>query len=434
MNKQTMAFLLFAWLAGASHLSAQQEILSLSLHEAQQYALEYNRLVKNAGLSVNAAQEDLWDAISMGLPQVNASLDYSNFLGASIEIAFAEGAPPTKIPFKPTSNFAVNVGQLIFSGTYIVGLQTARIYRDLAESNYEKTEMDIRQQVAGAYYTVLVAERSHEIILQNLDNIRDLQVKTRAMYAAGMAEVTDVDQIAVQVTVMENAAKTAERQIELSCNMLRLQLGVDAETGIVLSETMDGILLGIDFEGTLEEEFEINRNIDYQMMNTQQLLSDKQISMARMTCLPTVSGFYSRTGKILKPDFDMTPPNVVGLQMNIPIFSSGSRKSKLDKAKINYETTLNNKEFLTDQLLIQEKQLRFNLSSGMEQYESRKKNLEVARRVFDNINLKYQQGLVSSLDLITANNNYLQAETGSINAWMELLNAQLALDKLLTEL
>jgi len=170
------------------------------------------------------------------------------------------------------------------------------------------------------------------------------------------------------------------------------------------------------------------------MMNKQQLLSKKQVDLERMNYLPTLSGFYSRTEKILKPDFDMTPPNIVGLQMNIPIFSSGSRKAKVEQARINYETTLNNKALLIDQLLIQEKQSRFNLRSGLEQYQSQKDNVEVSRRVYDNINLKYQQGMVSSLDLTTANNNYLQAESSYINALVQLLNAQLELNKLLNNL
>ncbi|MBL7112084.1 MAG: TolC family protein [Bacteroidales bacterium] len=434
MSKQPLTILLFILMAGLTPVIAQQESLSLNMQDAQQYALEFNRLVKNAGLAVNAAQEEIFEAMAMGLPQVNASIDYSNFLGAEIEINFSEDAPPTRIPFNPTSNLAITVGQLIFSGNYIVGLQTARIYKDLVESSYEKTELDIKQQVANSYYTVLVAERSYEIIMQNLDNIKDVYNKTNAMYSVGIAEVTDVDQMAVQVTYLENAAKSAERQIELAYNLLRLQLGVSAETELSLTEGMDDILLRIDFNGTLAEEFDIAGNIDYQMMNTQQLLSQKQINMAKMSYLPSMSGFYSRTEKILKPDFDMTPPNIIGLQMSIPIFSSGSRKSQLDRAKINYETSLNNKELLTDQLLIQEKQLRFNLRSGLEVYESQMKNVEVSRRVYDNINLKYQQGLVSSLDLTTANNNYLQSESGYITALMQLLNAQLELDKLLNNL
>jgi len=206
------------------------------------------------------------------------------------------------------------------------------------------------------------------------------------------------------------------------------------ESKLKLTDNLDAIMLRVNFEATLTDPLDLNDNIDYQMMNKQQLLSKKQIELEKMTYLPTISGFYNRTQKILRPDFDMTPPNLIGLQMNVPIFSSGSRKSKVDQARINYETTLNNKALLTDQLLIQEKQYRYNLRSGMELYESQKKNVEVSKRVYDNINLKYQQGLVSSLDLTTANNNYLQAESGYINALVQLLNAQLELDKLLNNL
>ncbi len=416
-----------------SLLPAQEE-LSLSLMEAQEYALEYNKTLKNAGLAVNAAHEFIRESIAMGLPQVEASVDYSNFLGAEIEIKFGEDAPVTKIPFKPTSNLGITVGQLIFSGTYIVGLQTAKIYKELSETGYDKTELDIRAQVIGSYYTVLVAERTHEIIMQNLENIQDVYEKTDAMYSVGMAEVTDVDQMAVQVTSLENAAKSAERQIELAYNLLRLQLGADVGSGLTLTDNLDDIMLRIDFESTLAEPLVLNENIDYQMMNTQQQLSMKQVELEKMTYLPTISGFYSRTQKILRPDFDMTPPNMLGLQMNVPIFSSGMRKSRLDQARINYETVINSKALLTDQLLIQEKQLRFNLRTGLEQYKSQKKNVEVSRRVYDNINLKYQQGLVSSLDLTTANNNYLQAESNYINALIQLINAQLEFDKLLNNL
>jgi outer membrane protein TolC len=433
MRKKSLIVLLLIMEAGFILNSAQEE-LSLSLVEAQQYALEFNKVVRNAELAVDAAREVVRESVAMGLPQVEANVDYSNFLGAEIEIKFGEDAPVTRIPFKPTSNLALTVGQLVFSGSYIVGLQTARLYRELAESGYEKTAIDIREQVAGAYYTVLVAEESYEIIMKNLENIKDVYEKTSALYSVGMAEVTDVDQMAVQVTSLENAARSAERQIELSYNLLRLQLGVDVESRLRLTDNLDGILLQIDFEATLAEQFDLKDNIDYQMMNTRQLMSKKQVDLEKMNYLPTISGFYNRTQKILRPDFDMTPPNLVGLQMNVPIFSSGSRKARLDQARITYETIQNEMALLTDQLLIQEKQYRYNLSTGLELYKSQRENVEVSQRVYNSINLKYQQGLVSSLDLTTANNNYLQAESSYINALIQLLNAQLELDKLLNNL
>lgn len=433
MRKKSLIVLLLILEAGFTLIRAQEE-LSLSLTEAQQYALEFNKVIRNAELAVDAAKEMVNESVAMGLPQVEANVDYSNFLGAEIEIKFGEDAPVTRIPFKPTSNLGLTVGQLVFSGSYIVGLQTARLYKALAESGYEKTAIDIREQVASAYYTVLVAEESYEIIMKNLENIKDVYEKTSALYSVGMAEVTDVDQMAVQVTSLENAARSAERQIELSYNLLRLQLGVDVESRLSLTDNLDDIILRVDFEATLDEQFDLEDNIDYQMMHTRQLMSKKQIELEKMNYLPTISGFYNRTQKILRPDFDMTPPNLVGLQMNLPIFSSGSRKSRLDQARINHETIQNEMALLTDQLLIQEKQYRYNLRSGLELYRSQKENVEVSQRVYNSINLKYEQGLVSSLDLTTANNNYLQAESSYIEALIQLLNAQLELDKLLNNL
>ena len=431
--KRISIFIIFLLLiAGFNRIHARAD-LSLTLDAAQSYAIEYNRILKNAGLATDAARKMVIETLAAGLPQVDASMDYTNFLGAEIEIRFGEG-DPTIIPFKPTSNFTITVGQLLFSGSYWIGLQTARISHDLTKSNYEKSELEIREQVALLYYSVLVAERSVDIILKNLDNIKDVFNKTNAMFTVGMAEITDVDQLSVQVSLLENASKSAQRQVEMAYNLLRIQLGVNAETNITLTETLDEIITRIDLMTTLSTPLELNNNIDYQMMITQQLLSKKQIDLVKMNCLPVITGFYSNTQKVLRPDFDMTPRNLIGLQMNIPIFASGMRKAQLDRAKINYESTLNNKALLTDQLLIQEKQLRFNLTTAIEQYDLQKNNVEVSKRVYDNLNLKYQQGLVSSLDLTTANNNYLQAETNYITAMMQLLQAEMALNKLLNTL
>ena len=413
--------------------SLAQENLTLTLDAARQYAIEYNKVLKNASLAMDAADKRYWETISAGLPRVDATMDYTNFMGAEISFKFGEGTPMT-IPFKPTSNFSLTVAQLIFNGNYWIGLQTANIMRDLTETSFEKTELEIREQVAIAYYSVLVSEKSVDIIMQNLDNIKDVYNKTNTMYSVGIAEITDVDQLAVQVSLLENAAKSLSRQAEMAYNLLRIQLGVTAETKITLTESLDEIMAGMDHITILATPLELNENVDYRLMNSQQLLSKKQVDMEIMSCLPSITGFYSNTQKILRPDFDMTPPNMLGLQMNVPIFASGMRKAKWDQAKISYETTLNNKALLTDQLLIQEKQLRYNLTTAIEQYESQKENVAVSKRVFDNLNLKYEQGLVSSLDLTTANSNYLQSETNYITATMQLLNADLALNKLLNTL
>ena len=126
-----------------------------------------------------------------------------------------------------------------------------------------------------------------------------------------------------------------------------------------------------------------------------------------MSFLPVITGYYNYTEKILKPDFDISPKNVIGINVNIPLFSSGMRRAKLNQAKINMMTFKNNMDLLEEQLLINEKQLKYNLKIALEQYENQKENANVSKRVYENMKLKYNQGIVSSLDLTTSNNNYI---------------------------
>jgi outer membrane protein TolC len=411
-----------------------QEKLVLSLEEASNYAIEYNKVIKNADLAVQEAQKIINESISTGLPQASATVDYSNYMGAEMEFSFQEGVPPQKIPFDPTSNLNLTVSQLIFNGSYIAGLQAAKLYKEMSETSYLKTEQDIKEQVTKSYYNALVSDLSIGIILNNLENTRDIFEKTKAMASVGMAEKLDVDQFEVQLTSLENALKSAERQKELSYNLLRFQLGVTVDTEIELTDSLNGLLEEFEYQVLVETDFSLHNNLDFQLMLKQEQLSDKQVSLQKMNYLPSITGFYSYTNKILKPKFDLSPKNVIGLNLNVPILSSGMRNAQLSQARIRYETTLNNKDLLTNQLLLQEKQLRYNLATALEQYENRKKNVDVAYRIYKNYRFKYEQGITSSLDLTISNNNYLQAESDYLMAIISLFDARLALQKLMNSL
>lgn len=408
-----------------------QDKLSLSLGDAIQHAIEYNKTVKNAGLAIDESRKKYNETLSAGLPQANVTLDYSNFLGAEIELSFAEGMPAQKIPFNPTSNLNFTVSQLIFNGSYIIGLQSARLYKELTETSYHKTEQNIREQVTISYYNALVSDLSIDILLKNLDNTKAIFEKTKTMVSVGMAEKLDVDQFEVQLTSLENALKSAERQKELSYNLLRFQMGVPVDTPVELTDSIGGLMEAFEYELLVGYDFSLRDNVDFQMMLTQEKLSAAQVTLQKMNYLPTITGFYSYTNKILKPEFDIQPKNVVGLNLSIPILSSGQRNAQLSQARIQYETALNNKELLTDQLLLQVKQARFNLANEMELYENRKKNVDVAYRIYKNYQLKYEQGVASSLDLTISNNNYLQAETEYLMSIISLINAKVDLKKLL---
>jgi len=404
-RKQIVTVILVLLMLGTTYA---QEKLSLDLEAAKEHALNYNRTIKNSGLAVDQSQQKLWEAISAGLPHINAAADYSNALGAEISIQFDENAPPSKIPIKPTSNFNLTVNQLLFNGGYIVGIQTAKLAEKLAQKNQVKTKQDIVSQVIEGYYLILLSEESLKILETNIANLREIYRKTEPMVKVGMIEQLELDQLSVQVNSLDNALKSAERQYEMAKNLLRVQLGVTAETELELTQTLAEVM---DEKNTAEllmdTSFEVTENIDYQLMDVQEEMTEKQIKMQKANYLPTLSGYYNYTEKILKPAFDMSPKHMIGLQMDIPIFSSGERRSKVRQAKIDLETTRNNKALLEDQLSIQYKQLQFNLRSAYESFETQQKNVEVARRVYEDIKRKYEQGMISGIELTTADNNYL---------------------------
>ncbi len=434
MKKRIIVLLLAA--TGFSSLFGQAS-LTLSLDSAVNYAVAYNKTLMISGLSIDQANEKVKETIAQGLPQLDATLDYSNFLGAETSLSFGgtpDGAPAPKIKFNPTSNFKFTASQLVFSGSYIIGLQSAKLYKSLSKTNYEKTQEDITEQVMNSYYLVLISERNHSIVEKNLENLKDVFTNTQSMLKFGIREKTDVDQLKVQVSMMENQLRSSERTVEVNYNLLRLQLGVPAGTQIILIDSLDGILQRADFEATLLQDFNLEDNTQYQVMDVQEKISEKQVLQQKMSYLPTISGFYSYTEKLLKPEFDISPKNVLGLNMSIPIFSSGKRRAQVSQAKISLETTQAQKDLLAEQLRIQEKQSRYNLKNAMDQYNSQKENVAVAKSVYDSYREKYKQGLISSLDLTNVNNNYLQAQSAYISSLFQVLQAQTALEKLLSTL
>lgn len=407
-----------------------QESISLSLEKAIEYALQYNKVLQNAKFSVQSTKEKIRETTAAGLPQASASVDYNNFLGGNAELRLDPTAPPAIIEFNPTSSFKFSVNQLVFSGSYYVGLQLAKLAYQTSGLNSQKTELDIKEQVTRAYYLVLVSERAVKIIEANKINSKKVYEKTRNLANAGIIEKTEADKLSVMVTSVENAQKAAERQLEMAYNLLRLQLGADAKSEINLTTQLDEVSQQSKFENAIVNPFNIENNIDYNLGLMQGKISKSQISLQKTNYLPTLAAFYSYTEKLLKPKFDMTPKNVVGLNLSIPIFSSGMKKSKVAQAKINLHMAETTSQLVNQQLTIQEKQLRYNLNNMLEQYQNQKMNVDIAKEVFDKMNLKFQQGIVSSLELTSANNNYLSAESSYVDILFQLLDAELALRKL----
>ena len=420
---------------------------SFSLSEAQAYAVEHNLKVENARLDVEAARQRIRENAASGLPQISASASYTNNLQLMTTLIPAEffgGEPGTYFPVKfgtqhnATANVIAN--QLLFNGPYIVGLQAASTYRDLTLKTLEKQEADIREAVAQSYYSVLLSESSRDAFGKNLQTMKERLEETKAMFKAGFLEETDVDQIQIAVSNLENEYLAAEQLVRISYRYLVYRMGDDLDSNIVITENLKDIIGGLTGD-LIEQDFNVNKHYDYRILNTQEKLAMLQVRMNRFEYMPSLSASLNHQEMAMRNKFNFADPNeewypatTFGINLSVPIFSSGMRRAKIGQSEIDLEKTRNQKKDLVSALELQVQQARMDFRTSYRKYLNQRSNIELAQKIFDRMTVKYQHGLASSLDMTLATEQITTAQTGYISAMVELLNAKLALDKALGNL
>ncbi|NLK92813.1 MAG: TolC family protein [Bacteroidales bacterium] len=424
-------FLLFAsFFLGYSVHSIAQESLHISIDEAKEHALNYNKTIQKANLAIQKADYAKWQSISSMLPKVEASFSYNNYLGHKMTLM---GMP---IAMNPEGSFTAQA-VLAFSGMQVVGVQLSEIARQMSQTSALQDDLSLQTNVTNAYYAILVAEESKKIVEGNLENLRKLYNSSLNLVKVGMAEQTDADQLEVQVGMLENTIRMAERNVELSYNTLRLLLGVNTDTAITLKNSLMDFTSKESVNELLLTSFDITQNFTVQLLNQAIDVSQKQVELNHWAYAPMLSGFYQYTKKThfdKAAGFDMTPPNLVGVTISIPVFSSGERYAKVKQAQFDLQTAKLNKEQTVDALLMEEKQLRYNLTSAIESYELQLKNVALYERILTNATQKYEQGMISSTELSTISNNTLSTQSQYISALMDMLMAKTKLQQLINKL
>lgn len=433
--------LLFSW----AFATAQQENgnLALSLKEAQDYAVTNNKMVFAARSDVQASKAALWETISAALPQVSATGSFTDNLKLMTTLLPGEffGQPGVKIPVTFGSQFnssaSVQANMLIFNAPLYLGIQTTKLAQKLSAENLIKTELDTKESVGAAYFLILVSERSLEILDANIADLNETLRSTKAMFETGMAESTDVDQMVTNVNMVENSRSALQRTIELNYNIMRFQLGVDAGTVIKLTETLEDLTDEINVDALLSRQFDYTQNVNYKLIEGQELMSSFALKSQKASVLPTLAGFYTYGTNGMGDkmnELQWFQNSMTGLQLSVPILASGQKYAQIKKAQINLEKARTIKDMVTEQLLLEEKQLRYNLVNANLQYLNQKENVDVSKRVYASTENKFRHGMASSLELTQANSNYLQAENNYVTALMNLLQTKLALDKLLNNM
>ena len=403
-----------------------QETLSLSLKEAQEYAIRQNRTLKNAELAVQEAYAARWQTIAAMLPQVDGSYAYSNYFGYSATM----GSFTINMPNQGALGVTASVG---INGQGVVGALMNNVAIDMQKISLEKSESELRGSVMSSYVSVQALQSISALLDSSLTNIQELESMTQQAVNAGAVEQTSADQIRVRVNTLKNSINAQKRNIELATNSLKVLLDVPVETELVLTEELDAVLSPERVLTLLGENFAIENNLDYQLLQKNVELAKKNVAMAGWAYGPTVSLAYNYTNQQYYGEggMRMTPPNVMQVSVRMPLWSSGKRAAGVVEKKIALEEAKNTLSETTDNLEIAYRQLCYNLTNAYETFVNEKDNIDVAQRVFTSATNKYKYGASSNMELTNASNDLINAQSSYVQAILNLVNAQVELEKFL---
>lgn len=400
--------------------------LSLSVEEAQDYAVKANRTLRNADLAVQQAYAQRWQTIAAMLPQADASWSYSSTCGYEMEF----GGMKIAMPDYSTTGVKASVG---INGQAVVGAVLNTIAIDMQKIALEQSEDNLRANVKTSYASVLVLQDVVALLDSSLQNVEKLAEMTQRSVDVGAAEQTAADQIMVRVNTLRNNINSNKRSILLAQNSLKVLLDVPVGTQLTLTSTLDDMLSAEAVLNLLGEDFILQNNLNYQSLAKNVDLAKANVHMASWAYGPTVAvGYqYSKQHYYADGGMRMTPPNAVSVSVSMPLWSSGKRAAGVVEKKIALESARNTLAETTDNLGIQNQQLRFNLQNAYETYMVEKENMDVTQRVFQSTTNKYNYGATSNLELVNASNDVISAQSTYVQAVLTLVNAEADLEKFL---
>jgi outer membrane protein TolC len=431
---------------GASVLKAQSngDSLAFSLQKAMDYATENAFQSKSAGYDIDAAEKRVWEYIAIGLPQVTGEAQLTDNLSIQenvITMTPEDGSDPINLKTKFGQQYNWNatgkVNQLIFDGSYLLGIKASRIYVNISEKNKTKTEIDVRQSVAEAYYVALIANKNLETFKKNLEvNLQTLK-ETEAYYNNGFRELTDVDQLKLMVNNSRNMVLDAERQLLISEAVLKYSMGISIDQPIILTDQIDFLLTPVEAYIPKSDNFDVTTHIDYSILETQEEAQKTLIKNEQVQYLPKINAFYNISYIEFGDDFkkmDNTNSQILGLSLTMPIFQSGRQNAKVKQEKINYLKLQNEmrqmEEGLKQQLMVAES----NFKNAQATFLNDKEGEAIAFRIYDRTRIKFTKGLASSVELSQNEGQYIQSQLSFIQSTLNLLDTHIKYKKAINEL
>jgi len=389
-----------------------QDTYSFTLDEAIQYALKNNYTVRNASLDIDAAEKQKWEATSYALPQVDAGIDYQNWIKQQVSFIPSEiiGGDPgefTPVVFgtKQNMNAKVTLNQLIFDGSYLVGLQSAKTFLMISNLAKEKTDQTIR-----------------EAVLEN-----------------GFTEEQDFEQQQITLSSIDNEINRSSRLEIISKQALNLTLGIPIETQVELTENLENLALKSSDMQILYKDFELENHVDFRIADNQVLSDELLVKYEKSQSIPSINAFVNYNtfqygnNLVFFENFDDNwfDSSLFGISMKIPVFSSLQRSSRTQQAKINLMQSEIKKYEVSENLKLQVSTAKNKYQFSLDQFQTSKKNLSLAESIAEKEQVKFFEGLSSSIDLTNTQNQLFGSQQDYIQSILEIIQSKVELENAL---
>ncbi len=421
-----------------------QETKQMSIQEAVAYAMDHSFALKNAQIEIADAEQQIVERRSTGLPQLTASGRFQRYLEVPkqpLPEAFLDFFEAMNIPVQREASFflknnftaSADLDAMIFDGSFFVGLQAAKAYRQYVAQDYVTRQREVRNQVKEAYLPVLLVQENIRLLEKNISNLEKLVFETSEMYKAGFSEQLDVDRLRLSLSNLKVERDNLMRQKEVALSNLKFAMNYPQDQRLEVTDDLEG-LMNPASNTALNGNVSTGLRPEVALMDMGINLNELNVKLNKAGYLPSLRAFgayqYQYQGNNSSDGF-WAPTSYIGLNLSIPIFDGLNKKAKIQRARLDLEKTLNQKAELVRGINLEVENARTSYLAARERLQSQQENLDLAERIYETTQVKYREGVGSSLEVNQAEQGLYASQSNYMQALYDLISAQIGLEKAL---
>ena len=431
--------LLIGLLFSKPTVHGQGDTMALSLDNAVEYALSNSTMIKNAYLNIADAEQQINENRAIGLPKINGSIGFQHYLEVPVQplpdafVQFIQLANPggevaTEASFLLQNNFnlGLNLETMIFDGSYFVALQAAKSYRTYVQKDLEVQKRDISKQVIETYLPLLLLQESVAILDKNIANLNRLLYETQELYKAGFVEQLDIDRQSLSLTNLKTDRENLLRQKTNALNALKVVLGYPIDEPLKIEGDLEQMMTSVD-ENDLLNPIDFTRRPEIGLIDQGLELNELNQKNFKSLYLPSLRGnaayTYNYQGNDLKNGF-WAPQSYIGATVNIPIFDGFDKKAKIQRTTIEIEKAQNQKVDAIRGIELEVANARNSYLNATRNLEAQQNNQALAERIYNTTQIKYKEGVGSSLEVTQAEQSLYAAQSNHLQALYDVIKAK----------